>query len=141
MTAHSGTCSGQRTEQSDSLSQSIGTARLADKCVTAAKIADGVLPARSKQNMSPMTIERYGKVRILTVLYSNTPLVANYNYNVATLPEGDRPQAFTRGIATSTGGGELILNVNTNGTVVLSTAGDAATSNANVQAISVYTVA
>ena len=84
--------------------------------MTAAKIADGVLPARSKQNMSPMTIERYGKVRILTVLYSNTPLVANYNYNVATL-------------------------VNTNGTVVLSTAGDAATSNANVQAISVYTVA
>lgn len=125
----------------DSLSQNIGTARLADKCVTAAKIADGVLPARSKQNMSPMTIERYGKVRILTVLYSNTPLVANYNYNVATLPAGDRPQAFTRGIATSTGGGELILNVNTNGTVVLSTAGDAATSNANVQAISVYTVA
>lgn len=138
-----GTVTLDRFEKSvrDSLSQSIGTARLADKCVTAAKIADGVLPARSKQNMSPMTIERYGKVRILTVLYSNTPLVANYNYNVATLPAGDRPQEFTRGIATSTGGGELILNVNTNGTVVLSTAGDAATSNANVQAISVYTVA
>lgn len=88
-----------------------------------------------------MTVERYGKVRIITVLYSNTPLVASHNYDVGTLPAGDRPQAFTRGVATSTGGGELILNVNTNGSVVLSTAGDAATSNANVQAISVYTVA
>lgn len=109
--------------------------------MTEAKIADGVLPARSKQTMSPMTIERYGKIRVITVLYTNTSLVANHEYSVGTLPAGDRPQAFTRGIATSTGGGELILNVNTNGTVVLSTAGDAATSIANVQAISVYTVA
>ncbi len=119
----------------------VGTSDLAAKAVTGAKIADGVLPSRSKQTMNPMTIERYGNVRIITVLYTNTSLVANYEYSVGTLPAGDRPQTFTRGIAASTAGGGMLLNVNTNGSVVLSTAANAATSNANVQALAVYTVA
>lgn len=119
----------------------VGTSDIAAKAVTGAKIADGVLPSRSKQTMYPMTIERYGKIRVITVLYTNTSLVANYEYSVGTLPAGDRPQTFTRGIATSTTGGGMLLNVNTNGTVVLSTAANAATSNANVQALAVYTVA
>ena len=119
----------------------VGTSDIAAKAVTGAKIADGVLPSRSKQTMNPMTIERYGKIRVITVLYTNTSLVANYEYSIGTLPAGDRRQTFTRGSATSTTGGVMLLNVNTNGSVVLSTAADAATSNANVQALAVYTVA
>lgn len=86
-----------------------------------------------------MVVHRQGKMRSLTLSMDGETVQDNSNYTLCTLPAGDRPAGYVRGLATCSSRGYCILNVNTNGTVVLSTGADCAGSY-SVQAAASYVV-
>ena len=129
----------------------VTAAKLASGAVTQAKIADGSVSlakcdstlrdsvSHSRANAGKVVVHRQGKMRSLTLSMDGETVQDNSNYTLCTLPAGDRPAGYVRGLATCSSRGYCILNVNTNGTVVLSTGADCAGSY-SVQAAASYVV-
>jgi len=129
----------------------VTAAKLASGAVTQAKIADGSVSlakcdtalrhsvSHSRANAGKVVVHRQGKMRSLTLSMDGETVQDNSNYTLCTLPAGDRPAGYVRGLATCSSRGYCILNVNTNGTVVLSTGAGCAGSY-SVQAAASYVV-